>query len=169
MTGSELRKPMNEIIALGMSYRDVQIKEWVCAKDLTTANSRNYSRDGLPDFDLEALASKNRRRLDKLRHKVGHLQLSLVSLTLDLREHPTFFIKHDDKEYCEKVQGEVKRLKQALLECQGRVGGLQFSFEQVFQQEDGFHWKASRIQDWTELFVNPYQAEAWEAPRDDDE
>ena len=166
MTGSELRKPITEINNLAMSYRDIQIKEWVCEEALTMANAGDHA---LADAELQALALKNRRRLEKLRNKLGYLQLSLVALTLDIKTHPTLFIKYDDKEYCEKVQAEVKRLGQALLECQGRIGGLQFSFERIFQVEDGFHWKASRIQDWNELFVNPYKAEAWEAPKDDDE
>ena len=164
-SGTDLRKPMREICHLGMCYRDIQIKEWKYTEDLTLANSGQAHTDP----ELQPMAIKHGRRLDKLRKKVGDIQLSLVSLTLDLKENPTLFIKHDDKEYCDRVHSEVKRLKEALLECQSRVGGLQFSFERIYQVEDGFHWKASRIQDWSELFINPYKAEAWEAPRDEDD
>ncbi|KAF8448475.1 hypothetical protein BGX38DRAFT_586945 [Terfezia claveryi] len=167
MTIPELRKPMTEINHLAILYRDIQIKEWRCAGDLVDANSRAYNPQALAEPEHQLLAIKTRQRLDKLRNKVGDIQLSLVSLTLDLRQHPMLFIKHSDKEYCDRVQAEVKRLKQALLECQMRVGNLQLTFEMIFQVENGFHWKASRMQDWGELFLNPYKVEAWEAPRDE--
>ncbi|RPB18906.1 hypothetical protein L211DRAFT_853669 [Terfezia boudieri ATCC MYA-4762] len=163
----ELRKPMTEINHLAMLYRDIQIKEWRCANDLVDANSRTYTPQALADPEHQLLAIKTRQRLDKLRNKVGDIQLSLVSLTLDLKQHPMLFIKHNEKEYCDSVQVEVKRLKLALLECQRRVGNLQLSFETIFRVENGFHWKESRLLDWRELFINPYKAEAWEAPRDE--
>jgi len=169
-TTVQLREPISELKELALLYQDIQIEEWRCGGDLITIDARVYSGQArLVDPELQGLAISIRCRLDRLRNRLGWVQLSLVSLILDLRDNPTLFAKHDDEEYCEEVEVEVEGLKEALLECQERVTGLQYTFERIFKLEGGFYWGASRLEDWSKLFINPYLPEAWQAPRDSDD